>query len=85
MMPMTSGQYPMMNPQMMQQMGGGQGMPMMNRQMMPTMMGNQYGQMMNHQTMHQMMGNKYAHMKRMEGLMISIDASLKELVALQKK
>ncbi len=85
MMPATSGQYPMMNPQMIQQIRGGQGMPMMNRQMMPMMMGNQYGQGMNPQSMHQMMGEKHAHMKRMEGLMISIDASLKELVALQKK
>ena len=64
----------------MSNMMGGQ-----NRQMMPMMMGNQYGQGMNPQAMHQMMGEKHAHMKRMEGMMSSIDASLKELVALQKK
>jgi hypothetical protein len=80
------------NGQMMPNMMGGQNGQMMpnmmrgqNGQMMSNMMGRQNGQAMNPQMMHQMMSTKQAHMARMEGLLTSIDASLKELTASQRK
>ncbi|MBT3613070.1 MAG: hypothetical protein HN848_02725 [Thiotrichales bacterium] len=68
--PMMQGQQGMMNPQMMQQMRQQRAM---NPQMMQGMMGQQ------------MMVSKQAHMAKMEGHMAGIDASLKELVELQRR
>ena len=63
-----------MNPQMMQ--------GMMGQQMMPRNMMYNGG---NPQIMQQMMVSKQAHMAKMEGHMAGIDASLKELVELQRR
>jgi len=86
--PMMQGQQGMMNPQMMQQMRQQRAM---NPQMMQGMMGQQMmpRNMMynggNPQIMQQMMVSKQAHMAKMEGHMAGIDASLKELVELQRR
>lgn len=85
------------NPQMMQgMMGNRQRMPMMgNRQQWGNpmgyqqqvpygMVGYQHGSMMNPQLMQQMMASKQDHMERVEGHLAGIDASLKELVELQR-
>jgi len=85
-----------MNPQLMQgMMGNRQQMPMMSRQQWGNpmgyqqqspygMMGNRHGSMMNSQIMQQMMASKQSHMKTVEGHLAGIDASLKELVELQR-
>ncbi len=80
---MMGGQGGAMNGQMMQNRQGMYSAPMMNS---GAMMGNQRMPMMNNQMMnpglmHEMMGSKQSHMVRMEGLLTSIDASLKQLVA----
>ncbi len=87
-MPMM-GRQGVMNPQMMQQM------PMMNRQQWGNPMGyqqqvpygmmdNRHGSMMNPQLMQQMMESKQNHMRAIEKHLAGIEASLKELVELQK-
>jgi len=76
-------------------MGNRQQMPMMSRQQWGNpmgyqqqspygMMGNRHGSMMNSQIMQQMMASKQSHMKTVEGHLAGIDASLKELVELQR-
>lgn len=73
-----------MNPQMMQQ----------HHAQMQNKMQQRHGQMHSQQGMHSMMGkgcnhsqkmkNMKEHKQKMESLMVSIDASLKELVELQR-
>ncbi len=85
-----------MNPQMMQgMMGNRQRMPMMAGQQWGNpmgyqqqypygMMGNRHSSMMNPQLMQQMMASKQSHMKAMESHLAGIEASLRELVELQR-